>query len=48
MSACFKTFYNLEKPNITLSSIWNVYKIDGKEVLTLKWEKETCPWQLHF
>jgi hypothetical protein len=44
MSACFRTFSNLEKPNITLLRIWNVDEIDGEEVLTLKWEKEGYPW----
>ena len=44
MSACLRTFSNLEKPNITLLRIWNVDEIDGEEVLTLKWEKEGYPW----
>jgi hypothetical protein len=44
MSAWLRTFSNLEKPNITLLKIWNVDEIDGEEVLTLKWEKESYPW----
>jgi hypothetical protein len=44
MSAWFRSFSNLEKPDITLLRIWNVDFIDGEEVLTLKWEKENYPW----